>query len=76
MELDINDVNTVLYVCTKVIKSKLRVKPKKKKKPDKYKTPMSKINVQKEIETMRREMSILSEKKGIKIQKQKKPGRL
>ena len=37
---------------------------------------MSKVNVQKEIETMRREMSILSEKKGIKIQKQKKPGRL
>ena len=60
-ELDMNDVNTMLYACAKTVESKLGVKPKKKRKPDKNKKPKWKINIEKEIETMRGEMSILSE---------------
>ena len=37
MELDMNDVNTMLYACAKAVESKLRVKPKKKRKPRKNK---------------------------------------
>ena len=54
-----NDVNTMLYACAKTVESKLGVKPKKKRKPDKNKKPKWKINIEKEIETMRGEMSIL-----------------
>ena len=73
-----NDVNTMLYACAKIVESKLGVKPEKKRKPDKNKKPKWKVNIEKEIETMRREMSILSEivDKVIKIQKQEKSGRL
>ena len=53
-----NDVNTMLYACAKTVESKLGVKPKKKRKPDKNKKPKWKINIEKEIETMRGEMSI------------------
>ena len=60
IELDMNDVNTMLYACAKTVESKLGVKPKKKRKPDKNKKPKWKINIEKEIETMRGEMSILS----------------
>ena len=56
-----NDVNTMLYACAKVVESKLGIKPKKKRKPGKNKKPKWKINIGKEIETMRGEMSILSE---------------
>ena len=56
-----NDVNTMLYACAKTVESKLGVKPKKKRKPDKNKKPEWKNNIEKEIETMRGEMSILSE---------------
>ena len=35
IELDMNDVNTILQTCTKTVESKLGVKPKKKRKPDK-----------------------------------------
>ena len=55
-----NGVTTMLYACAKTVKSKLGVKPKKKRKPDKNKKPQWKINIEKEIETMRREMSIRS----------------
>ena len=61
IELDMNDVNTMLYACTKTAESELGVKPKKKIKPGKNKKPKSKINIEKEIETMRGEISILSE---------------
>ena len=37
MELDMNDVNTMLYACAKAVEFKLRVKPKKKRKPGKNK---------------------------------------
>ena len=60
IELDMNDVNTMLYACAKTVESKLGVKPKKKRKPDKNKKPKWKNNIEKEIETMRGEMSILS----------------
>ena len=60
IELEINDVNTILYACAKTVESKLGVKPKMKKKPDKNKKPKQKIYIEKEIETMRGEMSILS----------------
>ena len=56
-----NDVNTMLYACAETVESKLGVKPKKKRKPDKNKKPKWKINIEKEIETMRGEMSIVSE---------------
>ena len=56
-----NDVNTILYACAKTVESKFGVKPKKKRKPDKNKKPKWSINIEKEIETMRGEMSILNE---------------
>ena len=56
-----NDVNTMLHACAKTVESRLGVKPKKKRKPDKNKKPKSKINFKKEIEIMRGEMSILCE---------------
>ena len=56
-----NNVNTMLYACAKIIESKLQVKPRKKTKPDKNKKPKRKIYVEKEIETMRGEMLIVSE---------------
>ena len=37
IELDVNDVNTMLYASAKTGESKLGVKPKKKGKPDKNK---------------------------------------
>ena len=61
IELDMNDVNTVFYTCAKTVESKFGVKPKKKIKPDKNEKTKWKINIEKEIETMRGEMSILSE---------------
>ena len=48
-----NEVNTIVYACAKTVESKLRVKPKKKRKSDKNKIPKRKINIEKEIETMR-----------------------
>ena len=48
----------MLYACAKTVESKLGVKPKKKRKPDKNKKPKWKINIEKEIETMRGEMSV------------------
>ena len=61
IELDMNDVNTMLYACAKTVESKLGVKSNKERKPDKNKKPKWKINIEKEIETMRGEMSTLSE---------------
>ena len=69
IELDMNDVNTMLYACAKTVESKLGVKPKKKRKPEKNKMPKCKINVEKEIETMRGEMLILSERERNKYPK-------
>ena len=57
IELDMNDVNTMLYACAKTVESK----PNKKRKPDKNKELKWKINIEKEIETMREKISILSE---------------
>ena len=48
-----NEVNTILYACAKTVEFKLEVKPKKKRKSDKNKIPKRKINIEKEIETMR-----------------------
>ena len=50
---DIEQVNTILYACAKTVESKLGVKPKKKRKSDKNKIRKRKINIEKEIETMR-----------------------
>ena len=55
-----NDVNTMLYACAKIAESKLGVKPSKER-SDQNKKPKWKINVEKEIETMRGEMPILSQ---------------
>ena len=35
IELDMNDVNAMLYACAKIVEFKLGVKPKEKRKPDK-----------------------------------------
>ena len=43
----------MLQACEKSVESKLGVKPKKKRKPDKNQKPKWKIDVEKEIETMR-----------------------
>ena len=75
IELDMNNVNTLLYACAKTVESKLGVKLKKKRKPDKNKKQWN-IHIEKKIEMMRGEMLILSKQKVIKIQKQEKPGRL
>ena len=56
-----NDVNTMLYARAKTVESKLGFKPKNKRKPDKNKKPKWKTNIEKKIENMRGEMSILSE---------------
>ena len=61
IELDMNDVTTMLYVCAKIVESKPGVKLEKKRKPDKNEKPKWKINIEKKIETMRGEMSILCE---------------
>ena len=61
IELDMNDVNPMLYAGEKTVESKLGVKPKKKRKRDKNKKPKWKIDIEKEIETLRGDMSILSE---------------
>ena len=50
----------MLYACAKAVESKLEVKPKKKRNPGKNKKSKQKINIEKEIETMRGEMSTLS----------------
>ena len=47
----------MLYACVKTVESKLWVKPKKKRKPDKNEKPNRKINIEKETETMREKMS-------------------
>ena len=47
----------MLYSCAKTAESKLGVKPKKKRKPDKNKKPKWEINIEKKIETMKGEMS-------------------
>ena len=67
-----NDVNTMLHACAKTVESKLVVKPKKKTKPDKNKKPKWKINIEKEIEKVGGEMSILSEIVSNKDQKTRK----
>ena len=52
----------MLHGCPETVESELGVKPKKKKKkPDKNKKSKWKINIEKELETIRAEMSILSE---------------
>ena len=71
IELDLNDVNTMLCACAKTVESKLGFKPKKKRKPDKNKKPKWRINIVKEIETMRGEMLLLS-----KVGRNKDPGKL
>ena len=48
----------MLYACAKSVESKLGVKSNKKRKPDKNKKSKWKINIEKEIETMRGEMLI------------------
>ena len=68
INLEINNVNTMLYACTKTVESKLGVKPKNKREPDKNKKPKWQINIEKEIETIRGEMLILN-----KIERNKDP---
>ena len=73
IELDIKDVHTLLYPCTKAVESKLGVRPKRKKKLTKRKNKKKnktkwKINIQMEVETLRGRMLILR-----KIERNKDP---
>ena len=43
------DVNTMLFACAKTVESKLGVKLKKKRKPERNKKPRWKINTEKQI---------------------------
>ena len=60
IELDMNNVNTLLYACAKTVESKLGVKLKKKRKPDKNKKLKWTIHIEKKIEMKRGEKLILS----------------
>ena len=44
-----NNVNTMLYACAKIIESKLQVKPRKKTKPDKNKKPKRKFMLKRKL---------------------------
>ena len=55
-----NDVNTMIYTCAKAVESRnLEINRKSKENLTKNKIPKQKIYIEKEIETMRGEMSIL-----------------
>ena len=56
-----NDVNAILYACAKTVEPKLEAKTKNKRKTGKNKKRKWKINIEKEIETMRGEMLILGQ---------------
>ena len=49
IELDMNDVNTMLYACAKTVESKLGVKPKKKENLTKIKSQSGKIILKKKL---------------------------
>ena len=49
IELDMNDVNTMLYACAKTVESKLGVKPKKKENLKKIKSQSGKIILKKKL---------------------------
>ena len=53
IELVMNDVNAMSYVCAKTVDPKLGVKPKKTRKSNKNEKPKWKNDIEKEIETMR-----------------------
>ena len=60
-EMSINEINTVLYSCAKTVETNIGVKPKQKRKVTKHKKPKWKVNIEKEVEMLRGEISILSE---------------
>jgi len=57
IELDLTDLNTA----TKTLETRLGIKTKKKKKSNSHKNPRWKVKIEKEIESMRSEISILTE---------------
>ena len=61
VELDLTDLNTILYATAKTIERKLGIKQKKKRKPNLNKKPRWQTKIEKEIENMRSEISILTE---------------
>ena len=60
----------MLIQCCMLVQKQLELKQKRK--PDKNKKPKWKINIEKEIETMRGDMSILSETERNKVPKTRK----
>ena len=60
----------MLIQCCMLVQKQLELKQKRK--PDKNKKPKWKINIEKEIETMRGDMSILSEIERNKVPKTRK----
>ena len=49
IELDMNDVNTMLYACAKTVESKLGVKPKKKENLTKIKNQSGKLILKRKL---------------------------
>ena len=49
IELDMNDVNTMLYACAKTVESKFGVKPKKKIKHGKKKNQSGKLMLKRKL---------------------------
>jgi len=61
IELDLTDLNTVLHANATTLETRLGIKTKKKKKSNSHKNPRWKVKIEKEIESMRSEISILTE---------------
>ena len=62
VDLDLTDLNTVLYATAKTLETRLGIKPKKKKPPNnRQKKPRWKLKIENEVENMRSEISILTE---------------
>ena len=60
-ELNMDGLNTLLYSCAKTVEAKIGVKLKRKRKANKHKKPKWKVNIEKDVEMLRGEISILSE---------------
>jgi len=60
-EVDLTYLNIILYTTAKVLEKRLGVKPKKKKKPTSHEKPRWRLKIEREIENMRSEISILTE---------------
>ena len=61
VDLDLTDLNIIIYATAKTIEARLGIRPKKKRKHHVHKKPRWQMKIDKEIEDMRCEISILTE---------------